>query len=236
MRQARVLVIGLLVAVVLAVTLHAQNYIWSSINGVPVAPRVLAGSGTVSAPSYGFSTEPNTGLYLYGTNVPAIAVNGVLQTAWYYNKFYLKSDTHQLSWGVNDDVAIVRLAAGFLQVTNGAGVGASIISWLPTYANTAANLTIDSSTPGYVVHNTGDSDGSSANLPANPASGFTITFYVTAAQTMTITAQGGSVIRLGSGLTAANGSISSNVPGSSVTLVALNPNWYATSVVGSWSY
>lgn len=43
-------------------------------------------------------------------------------------------------------------------------------------------------------------------------------------------------VRIGSNVTAAAGSITSNVVGSVITLTAINAvEWFATSVVGSWS-
>jgi hypothetical protein len=73
-----------------------------------------------------------------------------------------------------------------------------------------------------------------------PASaGLVFTFYCGSTQTLTVTAStvGEDTIRIASNVTAAAGSISSVVVGSSVTLVAMSgAGWVATAATGSWSF
>lgn len=124
-KWAHGLVIGLLLGSLFVAFPAAQNYVWSSINGVPVAPRILVGTGSLTTPSLGFAQEPNTGFYLYGTNTAALTINGVLQQAWYLSATYLKSDTHAIYFGAADDVVIGREAAATIQLgadVNGAAV------------------------------------------------------------------------------------------------------------------
>jgi hypothetical protein len=87
-----------------------------------------------------------------------------------------------------------------------------------------------------VFTNEGDADGATVTLPT-AAAGLQFTAYVQTAQTLTITAAAGDTIRIASTATAAAGSITSAVVGSSVTLTAINATeWVATASVGSWSF
>lgn len=89
---------------------------------------------------------------------------------------------------------------------------------------------------GTVYTNEGDVDGATITLPT-AAAGLNFIAYVQTAQTLTITANSGDTIRIASNVTAAAGSITSNVVGSSVTLVAINATeWVAIASIGSWSF
>lgn len=97
---------------------------------------------------------------------------------------------------------------------------------------TATPASTDSGT---VYTNEGDGDGSTVTLPA-AAAGLQFTIVVQAAQTLTVTANTADTIRIAGSVTAAAGSISSNVVGSAITLVAINATeWVAISSVGSWT-
>ncbi len=86
-----------------------------------------------------------------------------------------------------------------------------------------------------VITNEGDANGSVIELPTAEA-GLVIEAIVQTAQTVTITANLADTIRIGSSVTAAAGSITSNVVGSAITLKAINATeWFATSVVGTWT-
>lgn len=110
-----------------------------------------------------------------------------------------------------------------------------VIAQVQVTANTgtATPAATDSRT---VYTNTGDTDGSTVTLPA-AAAGLQYTIYVDAAQTVTITAVGDDTIRIAGNVTAAAGSITSNVTGSSVTLTAISATqWVATSSLGTWTF
>lgn len=84
--------------------------------------------------------------------------------------------------------------------------------------------------------NEGDADGATVTLPA-AAAGLTLTVYVQAAQTLTVTAGSGDTIRIAASVTAAAGSITCNVVGSSVTLLAINATeWVGIASVGTWTF
>lgn len=88
---------------------------------------------------------------------------------------------------------------------------------------------------GSVITNEGHTSGSVIELPTAQA-GLVVEGIVQTAQTVTITANTGDTIRIGSNVTAAAGSITSNVVGSAITLKAINATeWFATSTVGTWT-
>jgi hypothetical protein len=97
---------------------------------------------------------------------------------------------------------------------------------------TASPANTDSGT---VYNNIGDSDGATITLPTC-AAGLQFTACVMVAQTLTVTAGSGDLIRIAGNVTAAAGSITSNVVGSSITLIGQDTEtWLATSSVGSWN-
>jgi len=111
---------------------------------------------------------------------------------------------------------------------------AKLASIAPVVPNTGT-ATPANTDSGTVYSNEGNGDGSAITLPTAIA-GLQFTIAVQAAQTITITAAADDTIRIGSNVTAAAGSITSNVVGSVITLTAINAvEWFATSVVGSWS-
>jgi hypothetical protein len=106
---------------------------------------------------------------------------------------------------------------------------------VPVVAVTAT-ATPGATNSGTVYCNEGDADGATITLPT-AAAGLRFRFYVDVAQVLTVTAAAGDTIRIASSVTAAAGSITSAVVGSSVTLVAINATeWIALSSVGSWSF
>lgn len=83
--------------------------------------------------------------------------------------------------------------------------------------------------------NAGDTDGSTFNLPS-AVKGDTFTFCVYAAQTMTITAASGDIIRIGANVGTAAGSTTSNTVGSCLKLTALDTTyWFAEYATGTWT-
>jgi hypothetical protein len=114
-------------------------------------------------------------------------------------------------------------------------------SALPTWQTPAAATTpwTDESTNfspaannGYFVTGT-----ATATLPASPSQGNTIHFSVDTTQILTITANTGQVIRIGSAVSASAGTAANNARGDSVTLVYRSSDaaWIASSVIGTWT-
>lgn len=88
---------------------------------------------------------------------------------------------------------------------------------------------------GETYTNEGDTDGALISLPTAVA-GLTYAVYVQAAYTLTISANTGDTIRLGTQVTASGGAISSDVVGSYVSLVAINGvEWIAVVILGEWT-
>lgn len=139
------------------------------------------------------------------------------------------------AWYNAHDTGLARSSAGVVKVTDGStGIGALLSSVVVTAnTGTASPTASDSRT---VYTNAGDTDGSTINLPT-AATGLEYTCVVTDAQTMTITAASGDVIRIGSNVTASGGSITSNVIGSTVRLVAVDAtNWISVATNGTWVF
>jgi hypothetical protein len=124
-------------------------------------------------------------------------------------------------------------------ITIGDGTRKVFVSNLTALARVVPNTGTETpaiNESGSVITNEGDADGSNVILPT-AQSGLMVTAYVQAAQTLTVTANTGDTIRIASSVTAAAGSITSSVVGSSVTLTAINATeWVATASVGSWSF
>jgi len=85
---------------------------------------------------------------------------------------------------------------------------------------------------GYFVTGT-----ATAALPASPSQGDTIEFIVDTTNILTITANTGQVIRIGSAVSAAAGTAASNARGDSAVLVYRSSDtaWIAKSVIGTWT-
>jgi hypothetical protein len=110
----------------------------------------------------------------------------------------------------------------------------------PTGATTTVEAVTTAKSPtaaesGEVYTNEGDTDGSLISLPTAVA-GLRFGFYVQAAYVLQIAANTGDTIRLGTQVTAAGGSITSDVVGSYVQLLAVNATeWVATAILGEWT-
>lgn len=93
--------------------------VWFFLNGVPtggvIAPsRVLAGAGSVSAPSIAFSAEPTTGWYSAAANGMSYAAAGEQFAQFNGPTLFLLSNTAAISLGASSDVTVGRGAAGTL--------------------------------------------------------------------------------------------------------------------------
>lgn len=137
-----------------------------------------------------------------------------------------------------DDISIRSLSFDDSPITSD---GTNVIVAGPLFAQRSVEAVTTTKTPTVaqsdeVYTNEGDADGSTITLPT-AAAGLTFTVYVQAAQTVTVTAGAGDTIRIASNVTAAAGSVTSNVVGSALTLMAVNSiEWVALSSVGSWSF
>lgn len=77
-----------------------------------------------------------------------------------------------------------------------------------------------------------------ATLPASPANGTTIAFFIDGAFTLTLQANTGQTIQISSNISSASGTQSNTTSGDSVTLVyrSTDTKWVAISFVGAWNF
>lgn len=122
-----------------------------------------------------------------------------------------------------DSVSFAVDSNGFVSMTGGGGF---------TWVDQSGSFTAAKNT-GYFITGT-----ATANLPASPAQGDTIKFFVDhASQVLTIDAPGSQIIRLGSLVSSAGGTATSTLQGDSVELVYRSSNtcWEAVcGFSGTW--
>lgn len=113
-------------------------------------------------------------------------------------------------------------AAGFISA------GRNVVAKTANYTVLAADLN-------NFFTNAGASGTVNFTLPT-AAAGLVYTFYVDAAQTVTITAGASTTIRIAGSVSASAGNITTNTVGNCVTLQAISTTkWVAQSSVGSWT-
>jgi hypothetical protein len=87
--------------------------------------QILAAAGTVGTPAYAFSSDPTLGLYTPASGIIGFTASGVERLRVHYAGLVLPP-AHFLGWGSDAtlstlDVALMRNAAGVLEVNSGAG-------------------------------------------------------------------------------------------------------------------
>jgi hypothetical protein len=193
----------------------------------------------------GYASGGANNVGIQGTAYGANAV-GVRGTCYQPSTTNGAAGMFSLAWGDTFPTGIVALLADnssyavpiFQARDNGTqvfsindGGGVNLYREVTAVTTTA---TPDGTNSNIVYTNEGDADGATVTLPT-AVKGLTFTFYVQTAQTLTVTANTGDTIRVSSNVTAAAGSITSNVVGSSLTLVAINSvEWVAVSALGTW--
>lgn len=201
-----------------------------------VAPSATSGIPLISQ---GSTTDPLFGTALVvggGTGVSSFNIDGVVisNTTTTGSLSALTLANGQLVIGSTSatPVASTLTAGAGINITNGAGsititaTGAGF-SWSDnsgTFAAVKEN--------GYFITAT-----STATLPASPTEGDTISFIVDTAQFLTITANTGQKIRLGSTISAAAGTCVNNVQGDAIELVyrSTGTTWFASGSIGTWT-
>lgn len=105
--------------------------------------------------------------------------------------------------------------------------GSVLANWIDEAANFAAVVG-----NGYFVTAT-----ATATLPSTPSQGNTVCFVADSAAVLTIQANTGQVIRIGSSVSSTAGTISSTSIGDSVTFVYRNADasWICREVIGNWN-
>lgn len=226
-----------------AVLVGAGTATITNVGPTATAGQVLQSAGSSADPVFSTATYPSTTtinqiLYSSSANVVAglaTANQGVLTTGTSGIPVITSIATNgQLIIGSTSGApAAATLTAGTgISITNGsnsitiASTG-SPMAWTDeatSFSAVAGN--------GYFITGT-----ATATLPASPSQGNVIAFSVDAANILTIQANTGQVIRIGSGVSASAGTAANNARGDSVTLVYRSSDsaWIASSVIGTWT-
>lgn len=197
------------------------------------AGQVLQSEGAAADPIYSTATYPSTAgtagkiLISNGTNIVsstptypnASATSGKIITSDGTN--FIASAYTVASPGTSGNI----LTSDGTNWTSGAPASTSM-----TWTSTSGTFTAVKNN-GYFLTTT-----STPTMPASPSIGDTISFYVDAAATITITGNTGQFIRISGLKSASAGTCVSSTQGDTITLVynSTGTVWNATSSIGSW--
>lgn len=127
-------------------------------------------------------------------------------------------------------------AANILQIRGGPGVTTSGASNVVTinsvvFTDQGGSLTVNSDTGNFATA------AITLTTPNTPVQGEQLIFACTSASALVVKAAGGHKIRIGSAISSATGTATSNAIGDSLTLRwrASDVTWYAVSVIGTWT-
>lgn len=223
--HATLLLAALILGTYLVLPVTAQNYVWTSINGVPFGPGVQLGGSITFTPD----------------NLYNIGADGATRPKNIY-----ASDS------IIGDVANITGATGFIGhrtrvLARAPAVGElTFMDYDETFAAGARMRYLVEANTGTKAPsatearewytNTGDADGSIINLPDNPTVGLAYNVAVTAAQTITINTGTGETIWLAG--TSCGTDISGSDTGASLLIVAVVGGsggiWHAIGS-GTWT-
>jgi hypothetical protein len=118
--------------------------------------------------------------------------------------------------------------------SNATGVGSMLFGRVIT-AKTS-NYTVVNTDSHTFFTNTGAAGTVNFTLPT-AAAGLTYTFYIDAAQTLTITAGASTTIRSGSSVTTSAGNVTSSTQGNLIRITAISTTqWIADFITGTWTF
>jgi hypothetical protein len=124
-------------------------------------------------------------------------------------------------------------AGSGIAISNGAGtITISALTGGFAWSDTSGTFTAAVEN-GYFITAT-----STATLPASPVEGDSVSFIVDTTQVLTITANTGQMIRIGTAISAAAGTAASNARGDSISLVyrATGTTWFSLAAPqGTWT-
>ena len=166
------------------------------------------------------------------------ASNGIISATW----VALASSATQVATLTGNTGGAVSPTAGNINVV---GSGAISVAGNPG----TSTLTISSSAGGIAYSDVSGTVTASVNsgyfvtntctstLPASPAEGDTVIYLVDTTNILTITANSGQKIRIGSALSATAGTAANNARGDAVTLIyrATGTTWIAKDVIGTFT-
>lgn len=106
---------------------------------------------------------------------------------------------------------------------------------ITTFSSKTANYTVLTGDNETIFQNSGATANIILTLPA-AITGLKYGFYVTAAFNLTVQASGVSIIRNGTDVSSAGGTISSNAIGNFIKIIATSSNeWMIESITGIWT-
>lgn len=131
---------------ILAALVDSSGRLIVELAGGSVSPStVLAGDGSVGAPSYSFTNDPDTGFYKPGAGELAATVNGVAQYDLFANSFRMVSSM-MLGWASGDPTATAMDTCLSRGAANRIDVCAGDTLQLAAGTTTSAPLTIPNGT------------------------------------------------------------------------------------------
>lgn len=227
-----------------AVLVGAGTSTITKVGPTATAGQVLQSAGSSADPVFSTATYPATTtisqiLYSSATNV----VSGLATT----NRGVLTTGTTGvpvvIALATDGQLIIGSTAGAPAAATLTAGTGISI-------TNGSNSISIAANGAGFPWTDQGSSTTVASNhgyfvtgnfaetLPAAPAQGDVVKITADTASVVTVTANTGQVIRLGSSVTASAGSIASTAIGDTISLVYRTSGaaWIAESAIGNWSF
>ncbi len=214
-----------------------------------IAPALILYTNGIAQFSYGQTNigrldlrTPGDGSVTFITDASSsiLNVNGLLYVRNNNSTVEIGSAT-VFNWGSTSnpqsspDLGLRRLAAGLLQITDGATGFASPV-YKTQIVPQLANYTVTTNELQSVMTDTANPGPGNVNftLPA-AVIGYTFTFQVTAVG-ITVTAVGSDTIRIGTSVSATAGNVTCTTIGNSITLTCTKANkWVATAHEGTWT-
>lgn len=226
-----------------AVLVGAGTATITNVGPTSTSGQILQSQGASADPAFSTATYPSTTtanqiLYSSSTNTVAglaTANNGVLTTGATGTPVITALGTNgQLLIGSSSGppTAATLTAGSNITITNGANsisiaATTSAFTWTDQGTNFAA-----SSNNGYFC-----TAALTATLPGSPSQGDVVRIFCDTGSTVTVTANAGQKIRLGSSVSALAGTAACAVQGNALNLVYRSSSaiWNAVSSVGSWT-
>jgi len=169
-----------------------------------------------------------------GTNLPSVVAQNV---------DFSGSSTPSAQVTANGQLLIGASSAPYIRVntlTAGSGIAITNAAGSITIAATGAGFAWSDQSLSFTAAKENGyftTAALTALLPAAPAEGDTVAFISDTTSVLTIQANGGQAVRLGSTISAVNGTAASTARGDSIELVYRSTGsvWIALSSVGNWS-
>lgn len=198
----------------------------NSASGIP-----LISQGSSSDPIFGTALVAGGGTGSTSFNTTGVVISGATSTTA-LTAVTLTDGQLAIGSSAGNPAAATLTAGAGISVTNGhnsitiAATGSEMVftDESTSFSAAAGN--------GYFV-----TGAATATLPASPSQGNTICFIVDGAVTLTVTANTGQVIRVGSAVSASAGTVVNNARGDALTLVyrASDTAWISRATQGTWT-